>query len=130
MEIRNTQLYFKSTKPEIETRQNYAMLRNVERKLKKKKKNERTIMKSPPLPNGRPTFLHESHFRRIIVQGVNLMLGLRQPEGTCACRPIPDGVLRAKVPAYVSPHVFKHELYSVPSIRTTCVHVHTRVHPI
>lgn len=55
MEIRNTQLYFKSTKPEIETRQNYAMLRNVERKLKKKKKNERTIMKSPPLPNGRPT---------------------------------------------------------------------------
>lgn len=55
MEIRNTQLYFKSTKPEIETRQNYAMLRNVERKLKKKKKNERTIMKSPSLPNGRPT---------------------------------------------------------------------------
>lgn len=40
MEIRNTQLYFKSTKPEIETRQNYAMLRNVERKLKKKRKTK------------------------------------------------------------------------------------------
>lgn len=47
MEIRNTQLYFKSTKPEIETRQNYAMLRNMERKLKKKKKNNHEIASSP-----------------------------------------------------------------------------------